>query len=176
VAFFVHDLGYFGKPNMDGEEGETHPYLGAKIMHFLFDGYESIKPYKYSSTDNYSYRIEFHSKAFKKRKYYWYNFTLYHSRFLAKKHGVKPSQLCIADKLAIYYTPAWLYLPMVKFTGEIKEYMKDTGRNSGGELKYTSDPAKWFAKIQGWVKLWVEDHKNGEIDKKTVIRKQRKTK
>lgn len=37
IAFFVHDLGYWGKPNMDGKEGETHPELGAKIMH-LFVG------------------------------------------------------------------------------------------------------------------------------------------
>lgn len=36
VAFFVHDLGYFGKPNMDGPEGETHVELGAKIMTKLF--------------------------------------------------------------------------------------------------------------------------------------------
>jgi hypothetical protein len=32
VAFIVHDIGYIGKPNMDGEEGETHVELGAKIM------------------------------------------------------------------------------------------------------------------------------------------------
>jgi hypothetical protein len=32
IAFFVHDLGYFGKPNMDGIEGITHVELGAKIM------------------------------------------------------------------------------------------------------------------------------------------------
>jgi hypothetical protein len=37
VAFFVHDLGYLGKPDMDGEEGERHVILGAKIMQFLFD-------------------------------------------------------------------------------------------------------------------------------------------
>lgn len=36
VAFFVHDIGYLGKPNMDGPEGETHVELGAKIMAFLF--------------------------------------------------------------------------------------------------------------------------------------------
>ncbi len=36
VAFFVHDLGYIGKPNMDGPEGETHPRLGAGIMGALF--------------------------------------------------------------------------------------------------------------------------------------------
>jgi hypothetical protein len=45
------------------------------------------------------------------------------------------SHLCVADKLAIAITPAWLYLPMVKVTGEIKEYMKDAERNSNGELK-----------------------------------------
>jgi hypothetical protein len=32
LSFFVHDLGYWGKPNMDGIEGETHPELGAYIM------------------------------------------------------------------------------------------------------------------------------------------------
>jgi hypothetical protein len=36
VAFFVHDIGYIGKPNMDGVEGETHPEIGARIMSFLF--------------------------------------------------------------------------------------------------------------------------------------------
>lgn len=36
VAFLVHDLGYWGKPNMDGPEGETHVELGAKIMAQLF--------------------------------------------------------------------------------------------------------------------------------------------
>ncbi len=36
VAFFVHDLGYLGKPNMDGVEGESHPILGAQIMARLF--------------------------------------------------------------------------------------------------------------------------------------------
>lgn len=32
LAFFVHDLGYIGKPNMDGPEGKMHPVLGATIM------------------------------------------------------------------------------------------------------------------------------------------------
>ena len=36
VAFFVHDLGYFGKPNMDGPEGTRHPILGGHIMDRLF--------------------------------------------------------------------------------------------------------------------------------------------
>jgi hypothetical protein len=36
VAFFVHDLGYLGKPNLDGVEGESHPALGGRIMARLF--------------------------------------------------------------------------------------------------------------------------------------------
>ncbi len=36
VAFFVHDIGYWGKPNMDGPEGEGHVELGGRIMDFLF--------------------------------------------------------------------------------------------------------------------------------------------
>jgi hypothetical protein len=32
VAFFVHDLGYWGKPNMDGPEGERHVEWGATCM------------------------------------------------------------------------------------------------------------------------------------------------
>jgi hypothetical protein len=36
VAFAVHDLGYWGKPDMDGPEGEKHTELGARIMGKLF--------------------------------------------------------------------------------------------------------------------------------------------
>ena len=36
IAFFTHDLGYLGKPNMDGPEGEKHPYFAARLMGCLF--------------------------------------------------------------------------------------------------------------------------------------------
>jgi hypothetical protein len=32
------------------------------------------------------------------------------------------SPLAIADKFAIYLTPTWLYIPMVRLTGELDEY------------------------------------------------------
>jgi hypothetical protein len=37
VAFILHDLGYWGKPNMDGPEGETHVEWAANVMGYLFD-------------------------------------------------------------------------------------------------------------------------------------------
>lgn len=89
IAFIVHDWGYFGKTDMDGEDGVTHPYYGAYLVHKLFGER-------------------------------WYRFTLYHSRFVHKAHaqtafdnmflcGDFPSKLCIADKLAIVYTPLRMY-------------------------------------------------------------------
>ena len=35
-AFVMHDWGYWGKPNMDGAEGETHPETGGRLMTKLF--------------------------------------------------------------------------------------------------------------------------------------------
>ncbi len=36
VCIIIHDWGYWGCPNMDGEEGEKHPELGARIAGRLF--------------------------------------------------------------------------------------------------------------------------------------------
>ena len=35
VAFLVHDLGYIGKANMEGSEGQQHVVLGGRIMGWL---------------------------------------------------------------------------------------------------------------------------------------------
>ena len=48
VAFFIHDLGYWGKPNIDGPEGEQHPVWAARMMKKLF-GWEWYKFCKYHS-------------------------------------------------------------------------------------------------------------------------------
>jgi len=115
-AFFLHDIGYWGKPNMDGDEGETHPELGARIMHALFD---------------------------RRGQHYWLHFTLFHSRFYAKKWCAPHSPLCAADKLATALTPRWIYLPMVKLTGEIHEYM-----GMAGVGKYSSDKVSEMRKLR----------------------------
>jgi len=139
VAFFVHDLGYVGKPNMDGEEGEAHPYWGACVMGALFGKF-------------------------------WFEFTLAHSRFLAKRLGLAPSRLCIADKLATILTPRWIYLSMVRATGEIHEYMaKSSARNETG-TKYASmnldisSQASWYHDMTTYMQRWVEEHKDGRED------------
>lgn len=36
ICIIVHDWGYFGKTDIDGKEGETHPEAGANIARRLF--------------------------------------------------------------------------------------------------------------------------------------------
>lgn len=32
ICIFLHDVGYWGKPNIDGPEGRRHPEVGAKLV------------------------------------------------------------------------------------------------------------------------------------------------
>jgi hypothetical protein len=140
IAFFVHDLGYIGKPNMDGIEGEKHVEFGAKLMH-IFDGYTNITAtFDNDSNEFISARLDelkedgYHivdyleldtivSVMLRKRSTYWHDFTMYHSRYYAKKFNFNPSKLCYADKLAFCIPPMWLYLILGNLSGEIKEYI-----------------------------------------------------
>ena len=135
AAFFVHDLGYFGKPNMDGAEGERHVEWGAGVMGKLF-GKE------------------------------WEEFTLYHSRFYAKKNEKRFSALCVADKLAICITWRWLYLFQVNLTGEVHEYMKLADKMSDLEVVYPSPEAQrtWHSGMTKYVRSWVNEHRDGRQD------------
>ena len=95
VCFFVHDIGYIGCDNMDGETGKRHPEAGANLVGALFGDK-------------------------------WGDLCLYHSRGYARRDCAAVSKLCWADKLATVLTPAWLYMPLTKATGELNEYMNHT--------------------------------------------------
>jgi len=162
IAFVVHDLGYWGKPNMDGPEGDRHVEFGANAMYNLFDypvwAWERVKDKETGVL-----------KLLRPRK--WYDLCLYHSRFYAKKDNKPFSKLCVADKLSIVLEPAWLYLPRVRWSGEIDEYMKlAKSRTEAGEPKYasmklsTSSQIQWFHDMQGYLGKWIEEHKDGKQD------------
>ncbi len=122
VALGVHDFGYFTCPNMDGAEGEQHVWLGSKIMSSLFDrAVDRTLAGRLSRFCNrvWGYRPEGQS---------WAHFCLFHSRSFAKRRNQPVSRLCVADKLAFAVTPRWLYLPMVTWTEEIREYLENAQR------------------------------------------------
>jgi hypothetical protein len=146
VAFIVHDWGYWGKSNMDGkDEGETHPELGAKIMHRSFDK-KCEKGLKYISRGN--------------ECYIWYNFTLYHSRFYAKNDVHPISRLCIADKYVFCLENKWFYILRAKLSGELYEYMDENKGRAKIPFKNASD---WFDYVYKYMQEYVKD----EIDKLT---------
>lgn len=143
VAFFVHDLGYLGKPNMDGPEGETHPRLGALIMGVLFDR--------------------------RPARWRWHDFTLYHSRFMARRDGANTSRLCVADKLSTALVPCWLYLALTNLTGEIGEYMDLAHHREGARyatmgMKIDGSQREWFIGMADYLRRWAAEHRDGRPD------------
>ncbi len=129
IAFVIHDWGYWGKPNMDGEEGETHPKWAASKMRKWFGRH-------------------------------WEDFCLYHSRFYAKRHHMRVSKLCYADKLANSLMPRWLYLILVRMTGEIREYQ--TKAKYHAEIGFIGDGSWaqdciWYDKFDTYMQGWVDD-------------------
>lgn len=133
VAFMIHDWGYFGKPNMDGPEGEQHPILAATVMGKLFGDK-------------------------------WFDLCLYHSRFLAKKYGGQYSKLCVADKLAIGLTPAWLYLPLAKASGELTEYMEGKGARTPAKNR---SEKQWYEDVRKYCSAWAYEHRSLKHDEWT---------
>jgi hypothetical protein len=168
VLFFVHDLGYLGKPNMDGDEGETHPIFGARIM-ALFDGHWPIR-HKFLVNLGVTHKALpcWETRRGTVAMGDWALLSLLHSRFLSKQLGLKYSRLCLADKLAICLTPAWLYLPMTKATGELAEYMARSEQKEGSKyeamVNYASAPRQWYENMRVYVGRWVEAHKDGRED------------
>lgn len=150
IAFIVHDLGYWGKPNMDGPEGEEHVRFGAELMHAWFDGH------LWDGDDIPSL-------------YKWYNFCLYHSRYWAKHNDEPPSRLCFADKLAFVITPAWLYKLSVYLTGEWKEY----ARAHDHEVQHHATTLDgWYRPSRDYVRRWVLEHVDGREDTWTKAKPQ----
>jgi len=143
IAFIVHDWGYWGKPNMDGKEGETHVELGARIMSKLFDIDDHVS-------------FDWNDMIYKLKKgtdKYWYYFTLYHSRFYAKANNASISKLCVADKYAFIILPKWFYIFTGTLSGEIKEYMA-----KGRSGKIWSNKSDWYNNLHSFIKGWIKEN------------------
>jgi hypothetical protein len=120
VCIFVHDLGYWGCPNMDGDEGELHPFFGAHFANRWLD--PSHQGWGFPGT--------------------YMHLCLFHSRTLAKLHRAEPTKLCWADKLSIKYDPWWFYLLRARLSGELDEYMSDAIKH--GFIDKNATRREWF--------------------------------
>jgi hypothetical protein len=99
----------------------------------------------------------------------WEDECLRHSRYWSRRMGLPISRLCLADKLAFALTPAWLYLPTTKWTGELREYMMRSRQRQAGDNSFTSQeemlvrsevPEEWLRGLQSYTLRWVERHRD----------------
>lgn len=184
IAFFVHDIGYWGKPNMDGPEGEEHPWTGAKILYALQGWWLFWTRNLWEWEIGAKWRVPIRWWEVRRKMAHshleivheeviWGNEVLYHSRFLAKRYNAKPSRFCIADKLAIVLTPRWLYLPLVRMTGEVKEYMNKSESRNGAKYSGMNLDTKnirvWYDSMIAYMTRWIAEHKDGREDTWTPV-------
>jgi hypothetical protein len=102
----------------------------------------------------------------------WGNFVRLHSRSWCELHGQPFSRLCVADKLGFVITPAWVYLPMARASGELREYMAAAdGRDGGGKftdaerrLLQSGNWKLWLKGLKSYTRRWVEAHRNLEYE------------
>jgi hypothetical protein len=97
----------------------------------------------------------------------WGSEYLRHSRYRCRRAGLPISRLCLADKLAFVLTPAWLYLPMARWTGELAEYTERSRTRQTCSSDYTAseladlnagDERRWLRGLQSYTLRWVLEH------------------
>jgi hypothetical protein len=139
ICFFVHDLGYLGKPNMDGPEGETHVEFGAKIMGLFGRKWRDFCLY--------------HSRFYAKK--HGANPSML---CIADKLAIvlTPPRLYLAlgnlsgeidEYLALSYERAAAGWP--KFASM---------------RLCTTEQERWYADVQEYLRRWVAEHKDGKCD------------
>ena len=133
-AFFLHDIGYWGKPNMDGPEGEAHPIAGALIMTKLFG-------------DEWGEFTLLHSRWFATRMN-----KRYSKLCVADKYAIclTPAWLYLPMVLATGELGEYMGLKREK------KYV-DLGFDH-------STPRAWFDSVKAYLAEWVRVHQNVDHD------------
>ena len=100
----------------------------------------------------------------------WGEFCRRHSRYYARSRSLPISRLCVADKLAFVLTPAWLYLPLARGSGELTEYMSRAKERQAGNGHFTPEEAAqlssadakvWLHGLKNYTLRWVMEHRLG---------------
>lgn len=149
VAIFCHDLGYWGKADMDGPEGITHPYDGARyawrwtefiakrVFRYSQDAAERLgrQAWELCITHSYGY-----CEAYKNSRGGLLQFA--------------PGPLAFPDKVCVLYDPRWFYRLRGRLSGEIYEFMRRAPTAVSGS------PRTWLlwyrSKIRSKLTAWDE--------------------
>jgi hypothetical protein len=152
-AFFLHDIGYIGKPNMDGTEGESHPELGAKIMGALFGS-------------------KWHDFALYHSRYYAKHHNMPYSRLcVADKLAIALTPIWLYLPMARATGEIYEYTAHAQYRVQGNEALTDLERSL---LTFGSDKL-WFLGVQKYMRRWVDEHRDGKVDTWTSSQGKRAT-
>jgi hypothetical protein len=147
IAVICHDLGYWGKPDMDGTEGQRHPEGGAKIARRLAYWAARLQGCDRENSRAIAEEIG--------------NLTLFHSTHYARANGAPVSALYLPDKAAVLTDPMWFYLLRARLSGELQEYVDNENKKNGRKFNH---PELWLANYRQRIHLKVLDFVRCECD------------
>lgn len=147
AAFFVHDMGYLGKPNMDSLEGEQHVDLGGRIMGWLF----GVRWREF---------VLCHSRHLAKR--------------LGKRYSrlCVADKLAFVMTPAWMYIPMAQASGELAEYMRVASARQSGGRFSNFEMRLlkSRDPAVWLEGLKSYTRRWVEKHRDGGAAQWTPVR------
>jgi hypothetical protein len=147
LSFFVHDLGYAGRPNMDGCEGEEHVHLGAKIMGLLFG-----QPWA-----DFTLR---HSR----------NWCRKHGVTVSRLCYADKLAFAMTQRW-LYLPMARATGELAEYMEKSRDRQAGAGAFNERERAQieSGDPAHWLEGLQSYTRRWVEQHQGGGADESTVV-------
>ena len=134
LCFIVHDWGYFGCKDMDGEDGKYHPIFGASIVR-IFCG----KIWRILCVTHSRKFVEILNKV-------------------SNVHNI--SKIGVADKLAIVYTPLWMYCRKELDEYIFNEFSDNIPRDLPDGWSLMSFPAIWKSIVNEKALQFVKDNKD----------------
>ena len=147
VAFVVHDLGYWGKPNIDGPEGETHVELGARLMDLWFGS-------------EWGDFCRYHSRFYAKRDGRQFS-----------RLCVADKQAIVIDPWWLYLPRVWLSGELTEYmqiaAGQSTDKYAAPGKYAN-EYRDTSSVRRWHQTMNDYLRKWIAEHRDLRVDTWTL--------
>ncbi len=131
IAIAMHDLGYIGCSDMDGESGSVHPSRSCLLWWTAAYRIAKLIPSK-------------HQAAFDAIASDISDLIEGHSGKHCKDLGLIPSDLYLPDKVSVLYDPDWFYLLRSWLTGEIHEYVGNSPVSKRDGETYFIATRRWL--------------------------------
>lgn len=133
LCIVFHDVGYWGRGDIDGKEGKLHPLLGAQLVGKLVYWWSRLRGNK-----------EFSSCLIGAEAAHR---CIFHSGSLARDNGEAPSDICWADKFSLFIEPEWFYLLRTRLSGEMLEFKHHA--IDSGHVPATATDREWLHWFKG---------------------------